>query len=69
MLSFASIRLAIDRKLRFFEESGDWLLFWPWYGDWGAGGEKRGSSLDLVWSMSASGLRWRCGLSLGSPLR
>lgn len=65
-LSFVSIRLAIERKLRFLEESGDWLLFWPWY--CGTGGEKRGSSFGLFWSRCPSGLLWHGGLSLGSLL-
>lgn len=62
-LSFVSIRLAMERKLRFLEESGDWLLFWPWY--WGTGGEKRDMSLDLFESSSRSGLPRRCDLSPG----
>ena len=30
-LSFLSIKQAIERKPHFFEGSGDWLLFCPWY--------------------------------------
>lgn len=57
ILFLVLIRFLIDKKVCFFEEFGDWLLFWLLYCEWEIGGEKCVFwFLDVVWLLFGFGL-------------